>query len=377
VKVIYKLGNSSYTGYQGKRLAHTKSNIIFQDLLKRISEGDLTGKISLPTELALAEQYRTSRPTIRKAVLELQQSGYITSIKGSGSYLTPAPDTRSLFGVIFPTMGPGYFFAPLTNHLAQCATENGYSLILGGDISPDREQFKTQIFRICKRYGEQNIQGLFFSPLEYHKEENLINDEILKIFSAAGVPVVLIDSAPRPYPFSNDFDLVGMDHVHAAYMITSHLIEQGMRRLFFLAPPYSHQSVRLRRMGFHEALLDHGITAGPDRFVEIEQGDDVGLAEFLRSKKPDSILCSNDVTAISVMHSLEKSGIRIPDDIALAGFDNLSRLLLLSRRITSIEQPTDAICRTAMKLMIDRIADPNKTVSKTTFPGSLVVGDTT
>jgi DNA-binding LacI/PurR family transcriptional regulator len=51
--------------------------------------------------------------------------------------------------------------------------------------------------------------------------------------------------------------------------------------------------------------------------------------------------------------------------------------MLLSRTITSIEQPMDALCQAAMKLMIDRIADPNKTASRTTFPGKLVVGDTT
>jgi DNA-binding LacI/PurR family transcriptional regulator len=365
-------------------MTNTKSTIIFQDLRKRISEGDLMGKISLPTELVLAEQYNASRPTIRKAVVELQQSGYITSIKGSGSYITPeiqghasGQDTRSFFGVIFPNMGPGYFFAPLTNHLAQCATENGYSLILGGQISPEMEHFKTRITQICKRYQEQQIQGLFFSPVEYHKEGQQITDEILRSFSLAKIPVVLIDSNTQPYPFINDFDLVSMDHVHAAYIITSHIIEQGAQRLFFLAPPNSHESVRLRLMGFHEALLNHGMSAGPDLFVELEPGDDAALGKFLRANKPEGILCSNDVTAISVMYSLERLGVGIPQDIALAGFDNLSHRMLLSRSITSIEQPMDAICRTAMELMIDRAVDPGRVVSKTTFPGSLVIGDTT
>jgi DNA-binding LacI/PurR family transcriptional regulator len=369
-------------------VAETKSNIISQDILARISQGDLAGKISLPTELALAEHYKASRPTIRKAVMELQQAGYITSVKGSGSYITaeihgagqrgPGPEnTKSLLGVIFPNMGPGYFFDPLANRLAQCAAANGYSLILGGHISPDTELFKIQIFQICEHYLEQKIQGLFFSPFEYHNKGSQINDEILKIFSSAGIPVVLIDSNTKPYPFSDDFDLVCMDHIQAAYTISSHMIEQGVNRLFFVAPPYSHESVRLRLMGFHEALLDHRIPAGPELFIEIERGDETSLTSFIKAKNPEGILCSNDVTAIEVMHTLEKLGVNIPGDISLAGFDNLSHLLLLTRTITSIEQPTDAICRTAIRLMIDRITDPNKTVSKTTFPGSLVLGDTT
>ena len=153
-------------------MAETKSNIIFQDLLARISGGDLAGKISLPTELVLAEHYQASRPTIRKAVMELQQAGYITSVKGSGSYIKTEiqsrgpgfENTQSLLGGIFPNMGPGYIFDPITNRLAQYAAANGYSLILGGHISPDTELFKTQIFQICEHYREQKILGLFFSP---------------------------------------------------------------------------------------------------------------------------------------------------------------------------------------------------------------------
>jgi LacI family fructose operon transcriptional repressor len=83
------------------------------------------------------------------------------------------------------------------------------------------------------------------------------------------------------------------------------------------------------------------------------------------------------MTAIAVMKSLEKLGIRVPEDIAIAGFDNLSHLMALSYSITSIEQPLEDISKTAFSLMIDRIHNPDKRASRVLFPGALVLGKST
>jgi hypothetical protein len=95
----------------------------------------LAGKHTLPTEEVLSEQYHCSRPTLRKAVAELKLAGYFASVKGSGVYINaPAKAAESkgkLLGIIFPSMGPANFFAPLSSQLAQCASENGYSLSWG------------------------------------------------------------------------------------------------------------------------------------------------------------------------------------------------------------------------------------------------------
>jgi LacI family fructose operon transcriptional repressor len=160
-------------------------------------------------------------------------------------------------------------------------------------------------------------------------------------------------------------------------VITEHLIRRNAKRLYFLAPPNSHHSVGMRVMGCRAAMTDSGITPDEDIFVEIERDDISRLSRFIDEKKPDAILCSNDMTAMSVMQSLEKLRQRIPDDIMLAGFDNLSKVMLFSRSITSIDQPIDDICRAALSLMIERMANPHKTVASISFSGTLVTGEST
>ena len=102
-----------------------KSRIISEDLLRRITSGDLRGALMLPSESKLAETYACSRPTIRKALAELRAAGRITGAKGSGSYITtPAEPLRkdnaeTFLGIIFPNMGPEYFFDLLCNNLAR------------------------------------------------------------------------------------------------------------------------------------------------------------------------------------------------------------------------------------------------------------------
>ncbi|MDR1596153.1 MAG: LacI family transcriptional regulator, partial [Treponema sp.] len=341
---------------------------------------DLAGKVNLPTETVLAEQYRCSRPTLRKALGELKQAGYVTSVKGSGAYINaPAPantaNNGKFFGIIFPNLGPGYFLDPLGNQLAQYASLQGYSLVWGGYISPKSETLKLDILRICERYIWQRIEGLFFAPFEYHDKRNMINAEIAATISYAGIPIVLIDSNTKAYPEINGFDLVSMDHVQASYILTEHIIHRGFRRVFFLAPPFSHHTIKLRLMGYHEALLDHHLE--PEALVELPVDDLALVSGFVESKKPDAVICSNDVTAMSLITSFEKMGLRVPGDIAVAGFDHLSKVIPFSRPVTSIEQPVAAIAQNALELMINRIANPEKAVSQRVFSGKLIIEATT
>ncbi|MDR2097975.1 MAG: GntR family transcriptional regulator [Spirochaetaceae bacterium] len=362
-------------------MAGIKSRVIRDDILHRITSGDLNGVLTLPAESKLAETYACSRPTIRKALSELRAAGYISGAKGSGSYITRTPpvstkdNSETFLGIIFPNMGPEYFFDLLCNSLARRASENGYSLVFGGYVSPKSEMLKPDIMRIRDRYIAQKIKGVFFAPFGYHPKSDQINREIVYSFSGAGIPVVLLDSNIERYPRPNNFDLVSLNHIQAGYVITEHLIKQNAKRLFFLAPPDSHHSVKMRFTGCRAAMIDNGITPDADTFVEMERDDVSRLSGFLSGKNPEAILCSNDMTAMSVMRSLEKLGKKIPGDIMIAGFDNLSQVMLFSRSITSIDQPIDDISRAALALMVERMASPHKPVSHISFSGTLVIGE--
>jgi DNA-binding LacI/PurR family transcriptional regulator len=352
----------------------SKSRVIYQDMLNRILTGDLSQKTSLPTEMALSEQYHCSRPTLRKALNELKAAGVITSVRGSGAYINaqpeaPAAKTGNLFGIIFPNLGPGYLFDPLCNHLAQYASLHGDSIVWSGYAAPWSETLKFDIVQICERYIAQKIAGLFFAPFEYHRKSNILNKEIVTLISDAGIPVVLIDSNIEAYPASPAFDLVSMDHIQASYLLTEHVIGQGFKRIFFIAPPNSHHTIKLRLTGCHEALIDHNLA--PEPLVECVVKNAAQVKAFISEKKPDAVICSNDFIAMGLINTLEKLGVDVPGSIAVAGFDHLSAVMPFSRPITSIEQPVASITRTALEMMLARIADPQRHISHITFPGTL------
>ncbi|MDR2435131.1 MAG: GntR family transcriptional regulator, partial [Treponema sp.] len=324
-------------------MAAVKSELVYQDLLKRITEGDLAGKVHLPGENHLAEYYNCSRPTIRKAIASLRDRGLVNSTKGSCAYITGKPATmektraETFMGIIFPNMGSEFFFDYLGRNLAQYASEQGYSLVWGGYLSPQSDMLKLDILGTCERFIAQKIQGVFFAPFGIHPKSDLINHEIVETFNAAGIPIVLLDADIQAYPARSSLNLVSLDNFQAGYLITSYMLRRGLRRLFFLAPPYSHHSVKLRYMGFREAVADsRELQGGTSRYIELNRDDNEGLARFVRKNRPDGILCSNDFTAMSVLRSFDTLGIRVPEDISLASFDNLSHQMLSPRFITSI-----------------------------------------
>jgi DNA-binding LacI/PurR family transcriptional regulator len=352
----------------------SKPQAIYRDLVNRIERGDLSGKTMLPTEEALTKQYGCSRPTLRKAVRELKRAGMAHSVRGSGVYITESQASGpaagdNLFAIIFPNLGPGHFSDPVCSLLARHTSARGDSIVWGGYISPKSDTLRTDVRQICEQYISRDIAGLFFSPFEYHSSGDEINREITELISQAGIPLVLIDSDIRAYPAECDFDLVSMDHVQASYILTEHIIEQGFRRVFFFAPPYSRHTIKLRLMGYNAALIDRGFA--PEDLVVCDTGDTASFLRFVQTKKPDAIICSNDITAAVVIDLLEKLGLQVPGDIAVAGFDCLSKAIPLVRPITSIEQPLDAIAETALHLMIHRVANPQSPPARVIFPGKL------
>lgn len=359
----------------------SKSQAIYHDLVIRITQGDMAGKTALPTEEALSKHYDCSRPTLRKAMDALKQAGMVTTVRGSGAYITAASlapvraDRGNLFAIIFPNLGAGHFSDPVCNLLARYTSERGDSLVWGGYISPKSERLNQDIQQICKQYIAQRIAGLFFSPFEYHTKADVINQEIAAVISGAGIPIVLIDSNIQAYPVFNQFDLVSMDHIHASYLLAEHSIAQGFKRIFFLAPPHSRHTIKLRLIGYNAALFAHGLQ--PEPLMEYDAGNTEGFSQFIQSKKPDALICSNDITAIRVINALEKLGLEVPGDLAVAGFDYLCKAMPFVRAVTSVEQPLEAIAKTALSLMLDRIADPGKPAACITFPGALILEPTT
>lgn len=365
-----------------------KFELICEELRSKILLGQFDKEGRLPAEELLATTFNCSRPTIRKALDKLQIEGVIYKIQGSGSYIKKN-DTNSLttqdnkqaksdsfFGLIFPNLGTGYVFDAISNYVATYLAAKGFSLIWGGYISPHSDNFMKELTIICDRYIQLGVKGVFFSPFEYTPQRGQANHFILATFAKAGIPVVLLDSDVDDFPIRNPYDLVSLDHIADCFILCDHMLSQGIRRLLFFAPPASMETIRFRLVGYHEALIVHDITPQKDWFVVCDPKDKIAVKNAIDTYKPDGIVCSNDGTAMLLMRTLSDLGIKVPEQILVAGFDNLSYLSDMKVHLTSVMQPVQAMGQIAVQTLLQRIEEPDTPIKTIRLSGKLIIRKT-
>ena len=364
-----------------------KCDVVYGNLKARIHAGEFNVARRLPSELELARYYGCSRPTLRKALELLESDHIIVRKQGSGSFLSSegmetrntleVPERKSgLYGIIFPSLGANYVFDIICSEITKVLAQHDCSLVWGGVVVPSSIRLMDEIEQICAKYIELKVDGVFLAPIEYTPLRDSVNSYIEQVFATANIPLVLNDSDLYEFPRRSVYDLVSLDHVEAGYMITAHMIESHARNIHFLSPPMSAHAVKLRQMGYREALYDADI---PLRHERIHVGDpsDTECVSRILVFEPQAILCSNDGTAIKLQETLRRCGMRVPHDIAVAGFDNLSYLAQIRVPLTSVSQPTDRISREAVRLMLERKANRNRPARTVRLSGHLVVRKST
>jgi len=175
----------------------------------------------------------------------------------------------------------------------------------------------------------------------------------LQAVRAAGVPMVFLDRLPPP-GFEADF--VGVDNIGAAEAVVQHLLAQGHRRIAHVTNYDNASTVQERREGYHRALSRAGITPRPEWIL---QGSETAAVEALlsQSEPPTAVFAVNDVTGLGIVGALRARGQRVPEDMAVAGFDGVERWLPGTPFLTTADQPFERIGSTAAELLLRRIME--------------------
>jgi GntR family transcriptional regulator of arabinose operon len=332
---------------------------IYNALREGIEGGPYKQGQRLPSESELVKTFGASRITVNRALRELQLAGLIERRAGSGSYVCASTPQGYTFGLLIPELGRTEIFEPICRGMAQ-ARQSEHHVLLWGKSLDDTETTPDRAMELCRQMIGKRVSGVFFAPLELTPQKDQINRRVAAEFEKAGVPMVLLDRDLAAYPERSCFDLVGIDNRRAGYIITDHLLRSGgCRRVLFVGRPGSAPTVDARIAGYREAILDNGSEFRPDFIRRIDPGDTGAVRVAVEAAQPDGIVCANDFTAAKLMKCLSELSIAVPDQIRVAGIDDVKYANLLPVPLTTIHQPCGDIGATAVEAMVQRLRNPD------------------
>ena len=354
-----------------------KHQQVFEALKEEILSGKYDARRRLPSEAQLVQRFCISRPTVSRALRDLKAAGFLDRRPGSGTYLSStARQTSGYFGMIIPGHGTTEIFTPICAEIARRSQQVGYTLLWGDSSSTDLETRGNQALDLCTQYARQEVAGVFLEPLELIPGREAINQEIIRSLSSKRIPVVLLDRDIVRFPERSAYDLVGIDNLTAGYRLADHLIRNGARRITFVSRPGSAPTVLQRIAGVHDALLNAGIHWTPEQ-IAYGNPDDASFVRSLVGKsakqRPDAVICANDATAACLLVTFSNLGIRVPNDIRLASFDDVQYAKLLSPPLTTIHQPCEQIGAVAVQTLLQRIREPNTPSREILLDAPLVI----
>ncbi len=332
---------------------------IYDELFTAITAGIYRPGDRLPSEAELGERYQTSRITVAKALSELQSQGLVSRRAGSGTHVLARTLTSGhVFGLLIPDLGRAEIFEPICHGMMQSPLSKAHSLLWGHSMGESTQQEK-EAEHLCQKYVSQRVSGVFFAPIEFTPDKDMINNRIVTALDKAGIPVVLLDRCYAPYSMRSKYDLVGVDNRRVGFQITQHLLRQGARRIAFVAKPMSASTVVARIAGYREAIYSSGQTHRED-LVRRGDPDDPGfVGKLLAELRPDGIVCANDLTAARLMATLAAKGVRVPEDVRIVGIDDVKYASLLQVPLTTQHQNCADIGAMALATMLQRLEKPS------------------
>ena len=356
-----------------------KHRQISRELMTEIAAGRYAPAGRLPSESQLVARFGASRPTVARALRDLQEQGLIERRVGSGSFVSrrapAAPGALRQLGLLTPGLGTTEFFEAVCGELAGLARVHEYGLFWGGgslagaqgDTSPEAAE------AICEQIVRREVSGVFFAPAEQAPRARDVNLRVTERLQKAGIAVVLLDRDVVPFPARSPFDLVGVDNFAGGYLQADHLLRLGCRRPVYLARPLSAPTVAARIAGAREAVIARGPGAPPD-FVRIGDPADRSLVRDLTGAGgADAVICANDHLAAELLRAFAREGVRVPRDVRVVGFDDVRYAGLLSVPLTTVHQPCREIATAAFRAMLDRVTDPGLPARGVSLSPRLVV----
>ena len=242
-------------------------------------------------------------------------------------------------GLIVPDLADP-FFSACAHAIQQLAAKLGYMTLLfacEGDKSTEAKQLSMM--------KPSNIAGLLIVP------SNEDSTDQIRDLRSRGLPVVMFD---RTLPGLGAGEVV-VENREGSIHAVNHLIAHGHKRILCIGYDSQHNSVAERIAGYEQAM--HGAGLKP-QFLIVKRGSAIApriLRQLRSAKAATAVFTLNNVTTTAVLHLLQRENIRIPEDLALIGFDDFEMASLLKVPLTAVRQPASALGRSATHMLLDWI----------------------
>lgn len=267
-----------------------------------------------------------------------------------------------VLGVIVPDV-TNPVFAAMFRGIEDAALPRGYCVVLcNTDGSPDRERSQLQLLL------ERRVDGFVLASA-------YLNDANVHRLHARRVPHVLVNR----YSDERRDAFVGSDDQAGAQLATQHLIELGHVRIGHLSGPRGVSTSVLRLRGFQSALAAAGLSFEPDLVVESGYMEAGGLraAERLLSlppvRRPTAVFAVNDLAAQGLYTAARRLGLRIPQDVAVAGYNDIPQASWLDPPLTTIQVPVQEMGMVAAGILVDQVETGQLSPRRIIFAPQLVV----
>lgn len=231
-------------------------------------------------------------------------------------------------GVVVPRLN-SYFMASVLAGIEKVTSENGYGLI----ISQSQESWRKEISCVSTLFNSR-VDGLLVSLAFETKNLDHFN-----ILFSKDIPVIFFD---RVADCSGCIKVV-IDNYKAAYEATTHLLQQGCKKIVHIGGNLLRNVYSERLRGFKQALTDNNTEFNEEYLfitdMSVQSGIEVAGKIYKMKPGPDGIFAANDTTAVAAIVELERRGVRIPDDIAVAGFNNEPVSQVVKPNLTTVDYP--------------------------------------
>ncbi|KAB1641725.1 LacI family DNA-binding transcriptional regulator [Gulosibacter chungangensis] len=314
-----------------------------------VSVGTVSNVLNHPAKVAAA--------TVERVQQSIEKLGFV---RNDAARQLRAGRSRTIGLVVLDSRNP--FFTELARGAEERAIENGLSVLLANsDEKQARENTHLALFE------EQRVTGLLVTPVGSDlKRLHALRDR--------GIPVVLMDRQSD----DDAFPSVAVDDVEGGRIAAQHLLDIGRRQLAFVGGPVTLRQVADRLEGAQNTTLEAkaalefiGTSA-----LTVDEGRRVGLQIIDRSPehRPDAIFAANDLIALGILQSFVMEGsVRIPEDIALVGYDDIDFSAAAAIPLTSVRQPAALIGATAVDLLLQDPEEDDTSPNHVIYQPELVV----